>query len=67
MKEILAAAKKPVEVLTLADVPDCQPVEPLSRQSVPAQAISRKNITLDGSPQDIASQLVSALRADGVL
>lgn len=67
MKEILAAAKKPVEVLTLADLPDCQPVEPLSRKGVPAQTISRKNITLDGSPHDIASQLVSALRADGVL
>lgn len=67
MKEILAAAKKPVEVLTLADFPEFQPVEPLSTQPAPAQTINRKNITLEGSPEEIASQLASALRADGVL
>ena len=67
MKEILAAAKKPVEVLTLADVPEFQPCEPLSRKSAPAQKVNRKNIALEGSPEEIASQLVEALRADGVL
>ena len=67
MKEILAAAKKPVEVLTLADVAEFQPCEPLSSQSAPAQTINRKNISLEGSPEEIASQLVEALRADGVL
>lgn len=67
MKEILAAAKKPVEVLTLADISEFHPVEPSSSQSAPAQAINRKNISLEGSPEEIASQLVEALRGDGVL
>ncbi|MBR5950681.1 MAG: electron transfer flavoprotein beta subunit/FixA family protein [Actinomycetaceae bacterium] len=67
MKEILAAAKKPVEVLTCTDIPSVQPAEPVSSTPVPAQTISRKNITLEGSPEEIASQLVEALRADGVL
>ena len=69
MKEILAAAKKPVEVLAAADLEgfDAQGAAPAARAARPAEAVTRKNVMLEGSPEDISAELIAALRADGVL
>lgn len=72
MKDILAAAKKPVDVLTVADVDGVvlegeAAAEPSARTAYPAKAIARKNMTLEGSPEQIAADLVAALRAEGIL
>lgn len=69
MKEILASAKKPVEVLALADIDglDADATEPAARTPRAAEAVARKNITLEGSPEEIAAKLAEALRAEGVL
>lgn len=64
MKEILAAGRKPVEVVTTSDIATGEiGVEVLGR-SRPEPA-ARKNKVFKGD--DAAVQLVAALRADGVL
>ncbi|WP_216378879.1 electron transfer flavoprotein subunit beta/FixA family protein [Arcanobacterium phocae] len=64
MKEILAAGKTPVEVLTLADVePAPAGVRPVAHQK-PVERERKR--TIFAGP-DAVNELVSALRADGVL
>ncbi|MBP3222764.1 MAG: electron transfer flavoprotein beta subunit/FixA family protein [Actinomycetaceae bacterium] len=67
MKEILAAAKKPVEVITLADVSVPTGSEPRVTDYLVPEKASRKGTMLEGTPESIAQQLVDALKSDGVL
>lgn len=65
MKEVLAARKRPITAVSLADLG----VAPLGRLEsrgtrVPGTGSAR---IFDGSPASAARQLVAALRADGVL
>lgn len=65
MKEVLAARKRPVTVLSVADL-DASPADRLEvRSSGAPQAGSAR--LFDGDPAAAATQLVAALRADGVL
>lgn len=69
MKDILAAAKKPVEVLQLADLAVPAPGAHLATLSTARPAGGeRQAVVIDGSdPAAAASQLVGALRQAGVL
>jgi electron transfer flavoprotein beta subunit len=69
MKDILGAAKKPVEVLSLdtLDVPTAQVTLSTVSTSRPA-AGNRHRVIIDGSdPTAAAAELVGALRAARVL
>lgn len=68
MKDILAAAKKPVEVLALAGLDVAPAAAPAAARLRRPQLPSRKNRMLDASdPQDAARALVGELRSAGVL
>ncbi len=64
MKEILAAGKKPVEILGLADIETKEIGVDVTGRAKP-EPTARKNQIFRGD--DAATQLVAALRADGVL
>lgn len=64
MKEILAAGKKPVEVLDLSDLATI-PAGVTVTQTAKPQARERKNIVFTGD--SAVADLVAALRTDGVL
>ena len=69
MKDILAAAKKPVEEVTLADLdlPEFASTLETTGRAKP-QLKARKGQLIDGSdPDAAAAALVTALRADGAL
>jgi electron transfer flavoprotein beta subunit len=65
MKEILAARKRPITAVSLADLGAVPPgrLEPRGTR-VPGTGSAR---IFDGSPESAARQLVTALQADGVL
>lgn len=69
MKDILAAGKRPVEVLTLADATPATPVAATTVAGTARPALAeRKRQVIDGSDAAAAAaQLVAALRADNVL
>ena len=65
MKEVLAARKRPITAVPLADL-GTAPLDRLESRGtcVPGDGSTR---IFEGSPADAARQLVAALRADGVL
>ena len=63
-KEVLAAGKKPVEVVSLSDVDASGPRVNVIGRSKPAPK-ARKNMKFEG--QSAVSDLVSVLRNDGIL
>ncbi|MHA6512821.1 electron transfer flavoprotein subunit beta/FixA family protein [Tessaracoccus sp. Z1128] len=68
MKDVLAAGKKPVEVIPAASLAVPTVLEGVLRSAAPLEGPSRKSIRIDGSdPRAGATALVSALRSDGVL
>lgn len=69
MKDILAAGKRPVEVLALADVTPAAPVAATAVVATARPALAaRKQHVIDGTdPVAAAAELVAALRADNVL
>lgn len=67
MKAVLAAGKKPVEDLSVADLGiDASPALETVSTGVPAQP-GRQKVMLEGTPEVIAEQLVNKLKADQVL
>ena len=67
MKALLAAGKKPVETVSVADLGvDVDASLDATGRGVPAEP-GRKKMVLEGAPDDIAAQLVDLLRADQVL
>ncbi len=64
MKDILAAGKKPVDVIALADL-EAAPVEFDVTGRARPEAKSRKNVIFTG--EDAAANLVEALRAEAAL
>lgn len=64
MKEMLAAAKKPVDTVEAPDLELTEAPVAVTGWAKP-ESKARKNVLLNGS--DAASQLVAALRSDGVL
>jgi electron transfer flavoprotein beta subunit len=64
MKDILAAGKKPVEVLEPAGP---LPAAPTVVGRAPVELAARAGTRLTGDAADVAARLVAALRADGVL
>jgi electron transfer flavoprotein alpha/beta subunit len=67
MKAVLAASKKPIESFNLADlaVSDTAAVQLVSSE-VPEKP-GRQQIVFEGTPEEMASQLVTSLQANGVL
>jgi electron transfer flavoprotein beta subunit len=69
MKEILRAGKKPVVEWTLADLGLPAPIEPQTEilsTRAPHQ-VQRKNIKIEGSPEEVAQTLVSYLNKEGLI
>ncbi|MCF2706204.1 electron transfer flavoprotein beta subunit/FixA family protein [Arcanobacterium haemolyticum] len=64
MKEILAAGKKPVDIVAVADLEVSDAGVEITGRARP-EAKARKNVVFTGD--DAAAQLVAALRGDGVL
>ncbi|MFD1507594.1 electron transfer flavoprotein beta subunit/FixA family protein [Georgenia yuyongxinii] len=65
MKDILAAGKKPTDVLDVP-VPDAEPVSVVA--TAPPEMKARKRQIIDGSdPAAAAAELVAALRADNLV
>jgi len=69
MKELLAAAKKPVEHLDLADltVPARSAVMTVTGRSRPDRKARKGQLLETGDPAAAAAELVTALRGAGVL
>jgi len=69
MKELLAAAKKPVEHLDLADlnVPTRSAVTTVTGRSRPDRKARKGQLLETGDPAAAAAELVTALRGAGVL
>ena len=68
MKDVLAAGKKPAEILPAASLDAVAVTDGEVRSAAPLAGPARKCIRIDGSdPQSAARELVLALRADGVL
>lgn len=65
MKEILAARKRPVTAVSLADLATCR-LDRLESRGTRAPEVGSARI-FDGSPETSVRQLVGALHADGVL
>lgn len=68
LKQILGAAKKPVQELTIADcglsATDTQPK--IRRQSVLAAVMERKQIRVQGDANEMVQQMVDVLKKEGV-
>jgi electron transfer flavoprotein beta subunit len=69
MKELLAAAKKPVELLDLAalKVPPSSAVMTVTGRSRPERKARKGQLIDTTDPAAAAAALVAALRADGTL
>lgn len=68
MRAILQAGKKPVDMLALAEVGVDGVHEKLQTVAVSATEVpNRKNVMLEGTPEEMASQLVTYLKQENVL
>nr|WP_300152125.1 electron transfer flavoprotein beta subunit/FixA family protein [Propionicimonas sp.] len=68
MKDVLAAGRKPVEIVSVADVGLSLPDEGAVRATGRLAGPARRGVRIDGSdPQAAAAQLVAALASDGLL
>ena len=65
MKEVLAARRRPVTAVSLADL-EAAPLDRLESRATRVPEAGSARI-FDGSPRSAARQLAAALRADGVL
>jgi electron transfer flavoprotein alpha/beta subunit len=63
----MQAGKKPMEELSPEGVlPGGKPASPLV-VGMKAQAMARKNVVFEGTPEETAKKLVDALASEGVL
>lgn len=68
MKDVLAASKKPVEVVPVADLDLPPAAEGDLKAAGPLSGPARRGIRIDGTdPQAAARELIAALRKDGLL
>jgi len=65
--QIMQASKKPVEELTLQQLGVAEVQASVRRVSMTAQAMNRKRVIFEGSPDETASKLVDALASEGVI
>ncbi|MEV0899171.1 hypothetical protein [Actinoplanes sp. NPDC049802] len=68
MKDVLAAGKKPVEVIAVTDLADAHAGEGAVRSARPLDPPARRRVRIDATdPAEAARTLLESLRADGVL
>lgn len=66
--QIMQASKKPIEELRAKDLATSNPPLGMTRVlKTTAQAMDRKHVMIDGSPDEAAKKLLDALKAAGVL
>ncbi len=66
--QIMQASKKPMEEVTLDSLKDERvPPVRVTVTEVQVQALSRKKVVFEGSPEESSKKLVDALRREGVL
>ncbi len=65
--QIMQAGKKPLEELTPDGVLPGSPSSPSVMVGMKAQAMARKKVVIEGSPDEAAKKLVDALASEGVL
>lgn len=68
MKDVLAAGKKPVEVIDVTSLTDSHAGEGVVRSAQPLDAPARRRVRIDATdPAEAAHALLESLHADGVL
>jgi electron transfer flavoprotein beta subunit len=66
--QIMQASKKPMEEVALDSLKDERvPPVRVTVTDVQAQALSRKRVVFEGSPEESSKKLVDALRRDGTI
>ena len=66
--QIMQASKKPIDEISLDSLRDARSPAPLVNVAeVKAQAVARKKILFEGTPEDSAQKLVDVLRKEGVI
>jgi electron transfer flavoprotein alpha/beta subunit len=66
--QIMQASKKPMEEVALESLKDERaPALRVTVADVRVQALSRKRVMLEGSPEEASKSLVDALRRDGAI